>query len=258
MTTKRKAVAGRYRAIRTRAWEHFAHQDSDSVKLLLYLWIGPHSAPFGILRLKDAYVVADLSWEMAQLQQAWQALQGADLVWRDGELAVVVPYLQSNPPPNPNVMIGWGRNLAELPDSPLYARLYAKALEWLSEEDLTWLQDKIAQSPPNRSETVPELRSQVSGRRPSGPRDQAPARSAREKGTGEVQEGERGGPDTARLAPSSQRDGSPTYARLVELFMGHDPEGTRRIARQNKFSEAEIDAAEREAAKAGVVTQANM
>jgi hypothetical protein len=126
-------------------------------------------------------------------------------------LIVVVPFLESNAPANENVQTGWRKQLAELPDSTLYARLYQRAGAWLRPEGLVWLAEKAQAGGstkrfPNRSETVPELREQGSGFRAQGTEPRH-----RERGAGEVQEGERGEPRGA-LRCASQLEAAPLRA----------------------------------------------
>jgi len=268
MSHYRKTEASRYRAIETRIWEICGGLDSDSFKLFLYLWFGPHSTYFGIVRVKDAYILDDLHWTTARLRKAWKVLADADLVWRDHDLAVVVPFLQSNPPANENIVKGWRKQVALLPDSPLFGKLYQKVLAWVTDEGLAWLKDKCPKPSPNGSETVLELRVQV-----SGPRAQVPDPRSREKGTGEVPEGERGGPDRYPLPPqpcpaptdvssgnsldttaSRDRNGSSHNSHLVQLFKIYGPDVARRNARKQGYAEPEIDKAERAVAREPFLT----
>lgn len=242
MNRYRRTDASRYRSIETRAWELFAPLDSNSAKLLLYLWTGPHSTPCGIFRLQDGYALTDLGWKPARLRKAWEVLEEADLVWRDGELVIVVPFLQSNPPPNTNVMTRWRKNLSLLPESPLFARLHARALTWLTPDGLVWLSDKLPKPSPNGSTTVPPLREQ--GGSPQEAEISAQGTGDREKGAGEVPEGEGGDPDPPPHDDSPASNPVRARSDLVTLFLHEGPATARSLARRAGRAEAEIQAAE--------------
>lgn len=215
MSTFRRIEPGRYRAIETRVWDLIQGLDAEAARLFLYLWIGPQSQPYGILRFPEGYALIDLAWTPEQLGQAWAALAAADLVWRDGQLVVVVPFLMSNPPSNENIVKSWRKAISSLPDSRLFGRLYERASEWLTEEGLAWLSDKLRsmppaapEPPPNRSETVPKRPLNTSERLPKL-RVQGAGRSGQRSGCGE-QGVEGGEPRTSpprtssdRVAPSS-------------------------------------------------------
>lgn len=265
MNKYRRKPLGRYRVIVQQAWPCFAGLDSDSAKLLLYLWIGPPSTACGILQLKQGYALTDLGWSAARLQKAWRALEKANLVWRDGDLVIVVHFLDSNSPANENVITRWRKDVAALPESRLFRRLYDKAGEWLTPDGLAWLIEKMGHAWGNPSGTVPEPfpnpsrtlrepRTQDAGA--SGQDPGLPSR-IQEQETGEVSEGERGEPAPDPIAsPMSPHDSrsiddrnSMVDPNLVTLFAHHDPETARQLARAAKHTPAAIRAAEREVAR---------
>ncbi len=162
---------GRYRLVDLGLWHSLKGLDSDAIALLMYLWSGPHSTPHGILHLPDVYLLHDLGWEDRRLKLAWAALDRAELVWRDGDLCVIVPFTRVNSPDNPKMIVAWRRALATLPASPLYGRLYQYASAWLSQDGLSWLKEKTY--PASRLDTLPDTVSDtVSGGYPSGLRTQ--------------------------------------------------------------------------------------
>ncbi len=265
MSQYRRKDLGRYRVIAQRAWPLFAALDSDSAKLFLYLWIGPLSTACGILQVKEGYVRTDLGWTAPRLRKAWQALEKANLVWRDRELVVVVPFLDSNSPANPNVIARWRKDVADLPESRLYQQLYQTASAWLPPDGLEWLVGKLGQTwrhpagtvpgPfPNPTRTVRELRTQESGVSTQDPG--LPIRS-QEQEAGEVSEGGRGEPASDPIANPilphdprcTERGESAVDPHLVTLFTLHDPETARKLARSAKHTPAAIRAAERQVAK---------
>jgi len=160
----RRGDPGRHRAIETRLWPLIQDLSADPTRLFFYCWMGPHSQPHGILLLPDGYCCIDLRWKPAQLRKAWADLDAHDLVWRDGDLAVVVPFLLCNPPVNPNVVKGWAKALGSLPDSPLYAKLYERARAWITDDGLAWLRSKLppSEQSPNSFATVSKFREQFS------------------------------------------------------------------------------------------------
>ena len=192
MNPYRRREAGRHRAIETGTWDLIRCLDGDSIKLLMYLWIGPQSTAYGILRVPDGYALTDLGWSPAKLAATWAALEAEDLIWREGELVVIVPFLLSNPPANANVVKGWAKALTNLPDAPLFRRLYQRACGWLTESGLAWLREKAGAAPEtvsksfgNGSATVPLTVSKLSTQG-AVLRDQR----AGDREQGEVQEGE--------------------------------------------------------------------
>jgi hypothetical protein len=187
MNKYRRGEAGRHRSIETRVWELLRDVDADPTRLFLYAWIGPQSSPYGILRFPEGYAVVDLGWTPDRLARAWGELESRELVWRDGELVVIVPFLMSNPPANENVVKGWRKAVVSLPDSPVFKKLYERASAWLSEEGLAWLSAKAKTAPetvserlPNRSETVSKLREQGSESR----EQHSESRAQRAEGSG--------------------------------------------------------------------------
>lgn len=230
----RRVEPGRYRSMRTDLWQIVAGMGGDATRLLLYCWVGPHSQSFGILRIPDSYIQHDLGWKGPQLRTAWEALDQANLAWRDGDLVVVVPFLLSNMPANENVVKGWRKALGEFPASPLFQRLYHHASDWLTPDGLAWLRDKAREAPPpkpfrNGSKTVRKLREQEAGNREQEP-------GGREQGVegGEPRDGAclTVAPPTRRLTP-------------LEEFLrpGADLEGRIKLAKKNGDAKEDILAA---------------
>jgi hypothetical protein len=152
MNVFRRHEPKRYRVVDLPLWEDIQGLHGDAVMLLNYLWYGPQSTQYGILRVPDGYAMTDLGWDAARLAAAWASLAAADLVWRDGTLTVIVPFLRSNVPANTNIVKGWKKAVSLLPDSPLFGRLYTRASEWLHPEGLDWLAGKIPSPPEPLSE----------------------------------------------------------------------------------------------------------
>jgi hypothetical protein len=225
MNAYRRVEAGRHRAIETRIWSFLESLDSDSTRLFFYLWAGPHSQPFGILDLPEPYILHDLHWKAARVRRAWSALEMAGLVWRDGNLVVLVHFLMANPPANENVVKGWRKSLAAFKSSPIFARLYETASSWITEAGLAWLQERANVTPPlkpspNDSRTVSKLSTQYS-------ESSTQYSESREQGAG-VQ-GERGEPDGALRCASPLE-----AASLRAPQSGHASAGERQASSNGK------------------------
>ncbi len=212
MNSFRRGEPNRYRTMDLPTWELIRTQESDPIKVLTYYWFGPLSTPFGILRAPDGYTLADLGWKAIRLRKARAALEASDLLWRDGEIIVIVPFLACNAPPNGNVVIGWTRLVAILPDSPLFEKLYERASEWLTPEGLAFLSPKlktpietISKPFPNHSETVREYRGQGSGVRKQGS-------ESRMQGAGDRMQGVQGGEGQGEEPAAALRSASPREA----------------------------------------------
>jgi hypothetical protein len=233
----RRIGADRYRAIELRIWDLIRGLDSDASRLFHYLWYGPHSTPYGIQRLPDGYIRVDLGWPEDQLARAWEALKAADVVWRDGELVFVVPFLMSNPPANEDVVKHWSKMVATLPPSPLFKELYLRASAWVFEDGLSWLapkidtvSDTVSTPSQDRADTGGHTGSTLSTQ-DSVLRDQyqgsEPER--REQGAGGVQRGEREEPD------GSSRSASPSEtASLDSPGSGNGSNGGTKAASNGK------------------------
>jgi hypothetical protein len=188
-------------------WDDIQGVDGDATKLLTYCWFGPQSTQYGILRVPDGYGMTDLGWDAARLAAAWASLAAADLVWRDGTLTVIVPFLRSNVPANANIVKGWKKTVSLLPDSPLFTRLYTRASEWLHPEGLAWLADKVPSPPEPLSE---QSRNSVSSMQESESRKQKAESRMQEAGGRE--QGGQGGEGQGEEPDAALRFASPLEA----------------------------------------------
>ncbi len=224
----RRIPPDRYRCLELRTWRLLQGLDGDATKLFVYLWCGPHSQRHGILCFPRQYALVDLSWTSEQLARAWATLQEADLLWSDGDLVVIVPFLQSNPPANSDVVTAWQRSLATLPESHLFERLYRRASAWVSEDGLSWLVSKsttVSAPCPDRVDTGPTLRDQG-----AGGRDQGEGYRKQEEGV-RVQ-GDAGGEGQGKEPDASAGSASPLEAAsLTSAHAGDNSDGVPGLTR---------------------------
>lgn len=99
---------------------------SDDTKLLaLYLLTGPHRNLEGLFRLPLAYIAADLGWDMERLREPFRVLLDERFIEYDNKacMVLIVNALDYQSPDNDNHAIAGVKKLAELPPSPLFARL---------------------------------------------------------------------------------------------------------------------------------------
>ncbi len=238
MNSFRRGEPNRYRTMDLSTWELIRHQEGDAIKLLMYYWFGPLSTPLGILRAPDGYACTDLGWNTDRLANARNALEEADLVWRDVDLLVLVRFLACNCPANPNIVKGWARQIAILPDSPLFAKLYDRASEWITPEGLAFLSGKLktpsetlSKQFPKHCETLSKLRDQGSGNRDQGIREQGD----RGEAAGESEGRGEGKEPAAGLRSASPREA----ASLRPASLEANPDGEQEPA-SNGRTTAEV------------------
>jgi len=239
MNPYRRIEPGRHRALETRLWDLIQDLGGHATRLLLYCWIGPHSTPFGILDVPEAYVLHDLLWKCPRVRRAWAVLEKADLAWRDGNLIFIVPFLMANPPANENVLKGWRKQISQLPESRFFKILHDRASIWLKPEGLSWLSARIpsdsalqssANVEPTRkqfqdsSETVLKLSVQGSENREQGVQGEEPDGALRSA--------------SPREAASLRAPGA-AIGTLLGTFSG-DRKLTRTFALKAGYSESEI------------------
>ncbi len=222
----RRIPPDRYRVLELRTWRLVQGCSGEAVKLFLALWAGPHSTRHGILFFPRDYLLVDLQWTRDQLDRAWQELEAADLLWSDDDLTVVVPFLQSNPPANADVVTHWRQSITHLPESPLFERLYRRALAWISGDGLTWLLSKISTVSPtvstpseHRVDTQPTLRNQEAGSSIQG----AGSRTQEEGVRGQGDDGGQGG--QGKEPEAALRSASPREAASLRAAPTQDEHG---------------------------------
>jgi len=117
----------RYRKVSVAVWsDRFVRSLSDDAKLTwMYLLTSPQTTPFGCYSLSIDQSSCDLAWPVDRYRNAMREIvsKGGDLTIRYDHVRglVFLPnWLAYNQPNNTNVVVGWARQIAELPeDSPL-------------------------------------------------------------------------------------------------------------------------------------------
>lgn len=261
MNPYRRIEAGRHRALETRLWPLLEELDGDAIRLLFYCWIGPHSTPFGILDVPEAYLLHDLGWKSPRLRRAWAVLEKGDLAWRDGNLIFIVPFLMANPPAHENVLTGWRKQISQLPESRFFKILHDRASIWLKLEGLSWLNDKIAAfaaSQPCADAMSTSKLFENGSEKGSATVSKLSAQGAenREQYSGSREQGVQGEEPNGALRALRRVDGSlrapvlmntpaQRKARLTEFLGGSDGDIEARLmlCRQSGYAEGEIEEA---------------
>ncbi len=117
----------RYRQIKTSIWSDAKFRKLSAMQpsgqaLWLYLLTGPHTKIIpGLFRLGRAALAEELGWDMAEVDRAFAELieQGMVKVDFDVRLVWLPNAIKHNAPANPNVILGWTSDIAELPECAL-------------------------------------------------------------------------------------------------------------------------------------------
>ena len=117
----------RFRTISTRIWgdEKFrslSGPQPNAKYLFIYLLTGPHTTSLpGLSAARMESLAAHLEWLPKPFAERFQELSSKGMAKADWEAGLVwLPNsLKYQPPPNPNVALGWARQIEELPECRL-------------------------------------------------------------------------------------------------------------------------------------------
>lgn len=137
---------GRYTRIKSRFWsdEKVVAWDNDTKLLALYLLTSPHNNILGCYVLPKLYICADLEWSTERLDKPFQKLLDDGYIKYDNNcrLLFITNYLAHNPISNGNQATGAGKQLREIPKSPLLQEL-KRSIERLDKPFLKPLLEQI-------------------------------------------------------------------------------------------------------------------
>lgn len=103
---------------------------SDDAKLLgLYILTCDHRTLEGLFRLPKGYIQEDLGWSAERLAQPFAQLLLDGFIEYDeaNRICLIVHALEYQQPENPNQVTSAVKIIEELPETPLFARIYAQS-----------------------------------------------------------------------------------------------------------------------------------
>ena len=117
----------RYRKIEVRTWGDAKFRELSLIPpcgqgLWLYLLTGPHTGPIpGLFRAGRAALAEELGWDLKAFDKALKEIvdKGMAKVDPSARLVWIPNAVKHNSPESPNVIKGWAKEFALLPESPI-------------------------------------------------------------------------------------------------------------------------------------------
>src|SRR3972149_544770 len=113
MHRRKEGAVSKYRLIQCLIWsdDKFAFASDACQLVFLHLLTTPFSTPFGLYKISMEALAAEKRWSLKAYRKGFaEVFQKGFALYDETHQVIWIPhFVKYNPPPNPNVLKGWGR-----------------------------------------------------------------------------------------------------------------------------------------------------